>query len=196
RVAESVAPAILWVDELEKAFAGSQSSAMSDAGTTARVLGLFLTWLQEKKRPVFVIATANSIEQLPPELLRKGRLDEIFFVDLPSAKERMEIFAIHLRKRGRDPSKFDLELLSQKSQGFSGAEIEEAVVSALYNAFSEQRDITTEDIVKALSETLPLSVTMKEQIEAFRQWAESRARPASGEETEPLPAQPVRRLEI
>ncbi len=187
---------ILWVDELEKSFAGAQSSALSDAGTTARVLGYFLTWLQEKTAPCFVIATANSIEQLPPELLRKGRLDEIFFVDLPSKRERMEIFAIHLRKRKRDPSRFDLEALAEASQGFSGAEIEQAVISALYDAFSEGRDITTEDILKAIQETVPLSVTMKEQIDALREWASGRARRASSEESEEVPVMPMRRLEL
>ncbi len=196
RVAESVSPCILWVDELEKSFAGAQSSALSDAGTTARVLGYFLTWLQEKTAPCFVIATANSIEQLPPELLRKGRLDEIFFVDLPSKRERMEIFAIHLRKRKRDPSLFDLEALAEASQGFSGAEIEQAVISALYDAFSEGRDITTNDILKAIRETVPLSVTMKEQIDALREWASGRARRASSEESEEVPVMPMRRLEI
>jgi len=196
RVAESVSPCILWVDELEKSFAGAQSSALSDAGTTARVLGYFLTWLQEKTAPCFVIATANSIEQLPPELLRKGRLDEIFFVDLPSKRERMEIFAIHLRKRKRDPSLFDLEALAEASQGFSGAEIEQAVISALYDAFSEGRDITTDDILKAIRETVPLSVTMKEQIDALREWASGRARRASSEESEEVPVMPMRRLEI
>lgn len=196
RVAESVSPSIVWVDELEKSFAGAQSSALSDAGTTARVLGYFLTWLQEKTQPCFVIATANSIEQLPPELLRKGRLDEIFFVDLPTRKERKEIFAIHLRKRKRDPSHFDLDALAEASQGFSGAEIEQAVISALYDAFSEGRDITTEDILKAINETVPLSVTMKEQIDALREWAEGRARRASSEESEEVPAMPARRLEL
>jgi len=132
-VAESVAPALLWVDEIEKAFAGTQSSSFSDAGTTSRVFGTFLTWLQEKTAPVFVIATANNIQQLPPELLRKGRLDEIFFVDLPTKEERAEIFAIHLRKHDRDPAAFDLGKLAAAAEGFSGAEIEEAVISALFD---------------------------------------------------------------
>src|SRR6266700_2978050 len=134
-VAESVAPTILWVDEIDKAFAGAQGSGLSDGGTTARVFGTFLTWLSEKTAPVFVVATANEISQLPAELLRKGRLDEIFFVDLPSDEERKEIFAIHLAKRGRDPRQFDLDTLVACSENFSGAEIEEGINSALYDAF-------------------------------------------------------------
>src|SRR5204862_8018643 len=127
-VAESIAPAVLWVDEIDKAFVGSQSSGATDGGTTARVFGTFLTWLSEKSAPVFVIATANDVSQLPPELLRKGRFDEIFYVDLPSESERQEIFRIHLAKRGRDPQKFDLHLLLERSRDFSGAEIEEAII--------------------------------------------------------------------
>ena len=134
-VAESVAPAVLWVDEIDKAFVGSQGSGATDGGTTARVFGTFLTWLSEKTAPVFVVATANDISQLPPELLRKGRLDEIFFVDLPSEEERAEIFRIHLSRRGRDPEDFDLPALVAASEDFSGAEIEEAIISALYDAF-------------------------------------------------------------
>ncbi len=135
-VAESVAPAILWVDEIDKAFAGAQGSGASDGGTTARVFGTFLTWLSEKTAPVFVVATANDISQLPPELLRKGRLDEIFFVDLPTEHERAEIFRVHLTRRGRDPRHFELSKLARAAEEFSGAEIEEAVNSALYEAFS------------------------------------------------------------
>src|SRR5256885_4144223 len=140
-VAESVAPAILWVDEIDKAFAGSQGSGATDGGTTARVFGTFLTWLSEKIAPVFVVATANDISQLPPELLRKGRLDEIFFVDLPSPQERLEGFRIHLEKRGRDSTKFDLPSLAEASKDFSGAEIEEAINSAPSDAFYAKEDI-------------------------------------------------------
>ncbi|MBI5244082.1 MAG: AAA family ATPase [Elusimicrobia bacterium] len=178
KIAESVAPAVLWVDEIDKAFAGVQSSAFSDSGTTARVFGGFITWLQEKTSPVFVIATANSVVSLPPELLRKGRFDEIFFVDLPEAEERREIFSIHLVLRSRDPRKFDLPALAAKSPGFSGAEIEQAVISALYAAFDAGRDLGTGDILAALGETVPLSKTMSEQIEEMRRWAKGRARPA------------------
>ncbi|MBI3923383.1 MAG: AAA family ATPase [Armatimonadetes bacterium] len=197
RVAESVAPAILWIDEIEKAFAGVQSSAFSDAGTTARVFGNFLTWLQEKTAPVFVIATANNVQQLPAELLRKGRLDDIFFVDLPTQPEREEIFSIHLRRRKRDPKKFDLKAVAQVTSGFSGAEIEEAVISALFDVFSVAQDITTEAILKSVSETVPLSKTMKEQIDELREWAGSRARRASSQESEAIEAAPMgRKLEL
>src|SRR5438477_3459932 len=179
-VAESVAPAILWVDEIDKAFAGSQGSGVSDGGTSARVFGTFLTWLSEKSALVFVVATANDISQLPPELLRKGRLDEIFFVDLPTEEERKEIFAIHLAKRGRHPRQFGLEALAACSDRFSGAEIEQAVISALYDAFYARRELTTPHILEALRETVPLAKTMDEQITRFRNWAVGRARQASG----------------
>ena len=178
-VAESVAPAILWVDEIDKAFAGSQGSGGSDGGTTARVFGTFLTWLSEKTAPIFVVATANDISQLPPELLRKGRLDEIFFVDLASEKEREEIFRIHLDKRGRDPANYDLAALVRASADFSGAEIEEAIISALYDAFYAQTELATEHILVALRETVPLAKTMDEQISRLRSWADGRARNAS-----------------
>jgi ATP-dependent 26S proteasome regulatory subunit len=178
-VAESVAPAILWVDEIDKAFAGAQGSGATDGGTTARVFGTFLTWLSEKTAPVFVVATANDISQLPPELLRKGRLDEIFFVDLPSRDERQEVFRIHLQKRRRDPVRFNLEAFAEASKDFSGAEIEEAINSALYDAFYTQADVTSEHVLTALSQTVPLAKTMDEQINRLRSWAEGRARNAS-----------------
>jgi ATP-dependent 26S proteasome regulatory subunit len=178
-VAESIAPAILWVDEIDKAFAGSQGSGMTDGGTTARVFSTFLTWLSEKTAPVFVVATANDISQLPPELLRKGRLDEIFFVDLPSSLERAEIFTIHLRKRSRDPAQFDSSVLAQSSRDFSGAEIEEAIISALYDAFSAREQLTTKHILEALAQTVPLARTMDGQINNLRTWADGRARNAS-----------------
>ncbi|HWP34603.1 MAG TPA: AAA family ATPase [Thermodesulfobacteriota bacterium] len=180
RTAEAVAPAILWIDELEKGFAGTLSSGISDAGTAARVFGSFVTWLQEKTSPVFVIATANAVSLLPPELLRKGRFDEIFFVDLPTFEERESIFRIHLQKRGRDPAQFDLAELAAYSEGYSGAEIEQAIVSALYDAFDQgARPLTTADIVASLKETVPLSQTMSEEIAELREWASRRARPAS-----------------
>src|SRR5439155_4431722 len=131
-------------------------SGVSDGGTTARVFSTFLTWLSEKTAPVFVVATANEISQLPPELMRKGRLDEMFFVDLPSSEERGEIFEIHLAKRGRTPKQFDLNALAQGSLNFSGAEIEQAIISALYDAFSEQGELTTKHILEALQQTVPL----------------------------------------
>jgi ATP-dependent 26S proteasome regulatory subunit len=179
RTAESVAPAVLWIDELEKGFAGSQSSGFSDGGTTARVFASFLTWLQEKQSPVFVVATANDVSALPPELLRKGRFDEIFFIDLPSQKEREEIFTIHLRKRGRDPKKFDVPVLAHAAEGFSGAEIEQAIISALYDAFHRDKELDDETILQEIRRTVPLSRTMREHIAALRMWAADRARPAS-----------------
>jgi len=179
KTAESIAPAVLWIDEIEKAFSGVASSSISDAGTTARVVGTFLTWIQEKDSAVFVTATANSIESLPPELLRKGRFDEVFFVDLPTCAERRDIFGIHLAKREREPEVYDLDLLAKQSPGFSGSEIEEAIVSAMHDSFSENRELETRDILNALHDTVPLSVTMEEKISFFRQWMHTRARPAS-----------------
>lgn len=178
-VAESVAPAILWVDEIDKAFAGSQTSGAVDGGTTARVFGTFLTWLSEKTAPVFVVATANDITQLPPELLRKGRLDEIFFVDLPSRDERVEILQIHLQRRGREAVQFKLDALADAAVDFSGAEIEEAINSALYDAFHAHQQLATEHIAGALTQTVPLARTMDAQISGLRTWAEGRARHAS-----------------
>jgi ATP-dependent 26S proteasome regulatory subunit len=184
-VAESVAPAILWVDEIDKAFAGSQGSGSSDGGTTARVFGTFLTWLSEKTAPVFVVATANDISHLPPELLRKGRLDEIFFVDLPAQSEREQIFGIHIARRKRVPENFDLALLAENSKDFSGAEIEEAITSAMYDAFYAGRELETEDVLKAIHETVPLARTMDEQINHLRSWAGGRARDASVGKVDP-----------
>lgn len=195
QIAESVSPAILWIDEIEKAFSGVQSSSFSDAGTTSRVFGSFITWLQEKKSPVFVIATANNISQLPPEILRKGRFDEIFFVDLPNFKERIDIFKIHLLKRKRDPKLFDIEKLSNISEGFSGAEIEEAIISALFDVFEKGKELTTEAIEKALKETVPLSKTMQEEIDGLRKWAETRTRKATKTEEE-IAEERKRRIEI
>ncbi|MHC4415672.1 MAG: AAA family ATPase [Planctomycetota bacterium] len=194
-VAESIAPTVLWVDEIDKAFAGSVGSAGTDGGTTARVMSTFLTWLSEKQRPVFVLATANDISQLPPELLRKGRLDEIFFVDLPNPTERQQILEIHLRKRERDASKFDLKTLAGATEGFSGAEIEQAIISALYDAFYIGRDLQTTDVNKSIKETVPLSKTMSEKISGLRAWADGRARFASSSGETPAPV-PKRKLEI
>jgi ATP-dependent 26S proteasome regulatory subunit len=174
----------LWLDELEKGLSGIQGSGSSDGGTTARVFSTFLTWLQEKTVPVFVVSTANQVEALPPELLRKGRFDEIFFIDLPSRAERADIFRIHLRKRKRDPSKYDLQKLAEATPGFSGAEIEQLVIEALYDAFDKGRDLTTEDILKAAGSAVPLSMTMREKIAYLREWAKTRARPASNQPVE------------
>jgi SpoVK/Ycf46/Vps4 family AAA+-type ATPase len=179
RVAESVAPCVLWADELEKGFAGIGGSGVSDSGTTARVFATFLTWMQEKTKPVFLIATANDVSALPPEMLRKGRFDEIFFVDLPDSKEREQIFQIHLSKRKRDPANFKLPALAKVSKGFSGAEIEQVVVGALYHAFDQDRELSQEDLVKEARSIVPLSVMMREEIDELRTWAEMRTRPAS-----------------
>lgn len=179
RVAESLAPNILWLDEIEKAFSGMGSGHNADSGTSTRVFGTFLTWMQEKKSPVFVIATANNIENLPPELLRKGRFDEIFFIDLPREDERDIILRIHLQKRNRDPEQFNLPLLVDKTKGFSGAELEQLIISSLYNAFAVGRDLTEDDIVAEIEETVPLSTTYREYIDSLRQWASTRARAAS-----------------
>ena len=179
KVAESVAPCILWLDEIDKGMSGSRSSSVSDGGTTSRVLGSWLTWMQENQSPVFIVATANDISNLPPELMRKGRFDEIFFVDLPSSAEREVIFNIHLNKRKRDINKFDLSTLAEESHNFTGAEIEAAIVSAMYEAFNESREFNTDDIVESLNEIVPLAVTMKEEIDSLKLWASERARNAS-----------------
>jgi len=179
KVAESVAPCILWADEIEKGFAGASGASVSDSGTTARVFATFLTWMQEKTAPVFLIATANNVSQLPPEMLRKGRFDEIFFVDLPDKAERKQIFEIHLKKRGRDLKKFKTEALAKLTEGFSGAEIEQVIVGALYVAFDAGRDLNQKDLVAEAEAVVPLSVMMREDIQELREWASIRTRPAS-----------------
>jgi len=179
KTAESISPAILFIDELDKSFAGSSGSADSDGGTSSRIFGSFLTWMQEKTSPVFVMATANRVERLPGEFLRKGRFDEIFFVDLPNKEERQQIFNIHLSKRRRDINRFDIEQLATICDGFSGAEIEQALIAAMYEAFAQDREFTQLDIIAAIKATLPLSRTMTEQVTALRDWARQRARPAA-----------------
>jgi len=186
-VAESVAPVVLWIDEIEKGLSGIHASGLSDGGVTARVAGTLLTWLQEKAAPVFVVATANRIEQLPPELLRKGRFDDIFFIDLPSLPERREIFEIHVRRRGRAPGAHDLDGLARSAAGFSGAEIEQAVVSALYDAFAEGKELAPVHLERAVAEAMPLSTTMREEIARVRDWARTRTRAASSAAPEPVP---------
>ncbi len=177
---------ILWLDELEKGFSGTQSSGSSDGGTTSRVFGTFLTWMQDKKAAAFVVATSNDVTSLPPELLRKGRFDEIFFIDLPSQEEREQIFNIHLLKRKRNPDDFDLKRLAEATPGFSGAEIEAAVVEALYDAFDENKILTTASVVAAAQHSVPLSMTMRERIEDLREWATTRARDASSAHAESM----------
>ena len=173
-VAESVAPAVLWIDEIEKGFTASQQDA-----TASRVLGSFLTWLSEKRSPVFVVATANDVTGLPPELLRRGRFDDLFFVDLPTLSERIEVLGIHLRKHGRDPLHYDLENLAVAGERLTGAELEQVVTAALYAAFSEQRELAEADILRAIEETVPIYDTYEERIKELRDWARGRARPAS-----------------
>jgi SpoVK/Ycf46/Vps4 family AAA+-type ATPase len=179
KTAESISPVILFIDELDKAFAGGVGSADSDGGTSSRIFGSFLTWMQEKTSPVFVMATANRLEKLPGEFLRKGRFDEIFFVDLPIPQEREDIFKIHLGKRRPEIDRFDIEQLAKVSDGFSGAEIEQAIIAAMYEAFAQDREFTQLDIIAAIKSTMPLSRTMTEQVTALRDWANQRARPAS-----------------
>ncbi|HNY12948.1 MAG TPA: AAA family ATPase [Candidatus Wallbacteria bacterium] len=195
-VAESIAPAILWIDEIDKGFSG-MNSGNSDAGTSSRVFGTFLTWMQEKKAPVFIIATANNISALPPELLRKGRFDEIFFVDLPSAKEREEILKIHLKRRNVTPDTLEINRLLERSDGFSGAEIEQAVIASLFEAFYKNESLKSEYVVNALDHTVPLSKTMKEDIDGLRNWAMTRAVLASSQEAMyDSDAKPKRKLEF
>ena len=195
KTAESVAPCVLWLDELEKGLAGTQSSGQSDAGTTARVFGTFITWLQEKKSAVFVIGTANNVKMLPPELLRKGRFDEIFFVDLPTREERHDIIKIHIKKRNRNPDDFDVPSLVEATEGFSGSELEQVVISALYDAFDKDDQLNDEYLLQAVEETVPLSRTMQEEISSMRDWAKNRARLAS-ETVQLEEREPVRKIEI
>jgi ATP-dependent 26S proteasome regulatory subunit len=179
-LAETVAPCLVWIDEMEKAL----SHGGLDSGTSTRVFGTILTWMQEKTAPCFVVATANDIASLPPELLRKGRFDEIFFLDLPTHAERVEILSVHLRKRNRLPQDYDLERLAQESQGYVGAEIEQAIIDGMYVGFNQDREFTSEDISKALSRQVPLSVSQRETISALRNWLhEGRAQSASFSET-------------
>ncbi len=180
KTAEAMAPCVVWIDEIDKAFAGI-GGYQGDSGTQSRIFGSLITWMQEKKSPVFIVATANNIDALPAELLRKGRFDEIYFVNLPNEKERKAIFDLHIKKRrGLDSKKFDTDLLSKKSEGFSGAEIEQAIIDAMFTAFSEQREFNTEDIENSISQTVPLSITAKDKVDALVKWAESgKARMAS-----------------
>lgn len=182
KTAEAMAPSILWIDEIDKAFAG-QSGVQGDSGTSSRVLGTILTWMQEKTSPVFIAATANNIQHLPPELLRKGRFDEIFFVDLPDQRERKEIFQVHLqRKRGVYIRSYNIESLASATEGFSGAEVEQVITDAMFYAFSQEREFTTDDILSSITKTVPLSQTAKENIDCLREWANNgRARRASSE---------------
>jgi SpoVK/Ycf46/Vps4 family AAA+-type ATPase len=175
---EAIAPCVLWIDEIEAGI--SLQGFKAEGGSASRILGSFLTWMQEKKAPVFVAATANAIEMLPAEMLRKGRFDEIFYVGLPDERAREEIFRIHMKKQNIDPSKFDVHLLASSPKRLSGAEIEQVVQSAVLDALAEKRPVVAQDFLVALSRTVPLSVTMAEQIKTIEVWAYKRAVPASG----------------
>jgi ATP-dependent 26S proteasome regulatory subunit len=180
QVAESLSPCVLWIDELEKVFAGSgPDSASVDAGVSSRILAAFLSWMQDRKAPVFVAATCNNVTALPPELIRKGRFDELFFVDLPNQAERKAILAIQLARRKHNPAEFDLEQIARAADGYSGAEIDAALQSAMYRSFADKQALATQSLLQALAVTVPLSTTRAEEIEALREWARSRAVPAS-----------------
>lgn len=189
RTAEATAPCVLWIDEIEKGFSGVGPGG-GDSGTSSRVFGSFLTWMQEKSKPVFVIATANNIESLPAEFLRKGRFDEIFFVDLPTEAERVRIWDLHLNRRLRDrdvAADLDMrpalnELLAGISEGYSGAEIEQSVIGALFDAFADRRRLVLDDLVRAVNNMVPLSITQAEQISRIRAWADVRAVAATAAE--------------
>ena len=166
----------LWIDEIEKGFSGARNSGASDGGTASRVLGTFLSWLQDRQAPVFAVATANDVTQLPPELLRKGRFDELFFVDLPSRQEREAIWRIQIARFGREPGKFDVVQLAMATDGLTGSEIEQLFINALHEAFSRRTEPTDLSIAMLLNELVPLSKLMGEQIETLRKWAKGRAR--------------------
>lgn len=185
--AEAVAPCVLWIDEIEKGLSGIQSSGSTDGGTTSRIFSTILTWMQEKTQPVFVVATANDISLLPPELLRKGRFDEIFFVDLPNEEDRKSIFSIHLTKKNQKPENYGVEKLAKESVGFNGAEIEECIKEAMFTAYTENPDEPKLQIIhllNAIKDTVPLSKTMNKQIDFLRKWAKSRAKQAGNENLE------------
>ena len=172
-----MAPVILWIDEIEKAFASS-TAASADGGLSQRMFGTLLSWMQDHRHPIFIIATANDISALPPELMRKGRFDEVFFVDLPNSAAREQILAIHLRRRKRDPEDFDLHKLAEACDGFGGSELEQAIVSALFAAFLAKVDLADEHILAEIGKTRPLSVLQGERVEELRQWAKNRCVPA------------------
>lgn len=188
QLAEAIAPCVLWIDEIDKAFGNIISGGDGDSGTSRRVFGSLITWMQEKTSPVFIVATANNVRILPAELLRKGRFDEIFFLNLPSESERQDIFKVHLQRlrptRLRD---FDLEILAKSAKNFSGAEIEQVVIDGLYRAFGtfvngQRRDLTTEDILRSIEDTVPLAAIARSQIEDLKRWAaQAGARTASND---------------
>lgn len=171
-IAEALAPCVLWVDEIDKAFAGTQGGG--DSGTTSRVLSTFITWLSEKTSPVFVVATANNVEVIPAEILRKGRFDEMFFLNLPTRDEREDIFAVHLERfRPQSSNQYKLSLLGDLSKDFSGAEIEQVVIEAMRFGFSENREFTNEDLVRSIQNLVPLARTKSKELNLLKQWSES-----------------------
>ena len=176
RVVEAIAPVVLWVDEVEKGLGEGTTDARQ-----ARVFGAFLTWLQERRAMVFVAATANDVERLPPELSRRGRFDEIFFVDLPNVKERQDILRLQLRRRGRDPAVFAVDAIGESLEHFSGAELEQVVSSGLFRAYAKKRELSDLDLRAAAKETTPLAVLYEEKIQALRTWGRARARRASAD---------------
>lgn len=191
--AEAMAPIVLFIDEIDKGLSGAGGGEL-DGGTTKRVIGTMLSWMQETKAPIFVVATANDVSGLPPELLRKGRFDEIFSVMLPNLKERREVWTIHLEKRNRTKligSVIDIDYFANKTEGFSGAEIEMLIVEAMHTAFDVGRELSSADLEEAINQTKPLSVTMQEKISAMAEWCKDRTRSANAETTDPPPAQPV-----
>ncbi|MGH8063405.1 MAG: AAA family ATPase, partial [Pseudoxanthomonas sp.] len=174
--AEQLAPCVLWIDEIEKGLAGG--SGEGDGGVSRRVLGYLLTWMAERKGQVFIVATANQVHELPPELLRKGRFDEIFFVDLPGPDARVDVLRLHLSRRKLVADDFALPALAAAANGFSGAEIEQAIVAALYTAHAEKKALDTDLLMQEIRNTRPLSVMMAEQVAALRAWASERTVPA------------------
>ena len=180
RLMETIAPAVLWLDEIEKGFAGGGEGPGTDA-TMSRLIGSFLTWMEARKAAVFVVATANSVANLPPEMLRRGRFDELFFVDLPNYHERKHILSIHLGKRGWKSDKYDLTSIANKSEGYSGAELEQVVVSAMIDAYGQGRVLAQEDLEKSREQLVPLSVTMEEKVFQLREWANTRCRRATSD---------------
>jgi len=191
QTAEAIAPCVLWIDEIEKGFSGSKSSGSTDGGTSSRVFGSFLSWMQEKEKPVFVVATANDVSKLPPEFLRKGRFDEMFFVDLPDALERAQIWDIVIKRLGRKPTDYDTVLLARACEQYTGAEIEAVFIDALHEAYAEGKEPGPKHILEAMSNTVPLANLMDGQISALRHWAKGRAREAT---SRAAPARHGRRL--
>jgi SpoVK/Ycf46/Vps4 family AAA+-type ATPase len=179
QTAEAIAPCVLWIDEIEKGFSGSQGSGSTDGGTSSRVFGSFLSWMQEKQKPVFVVATANDVSKLPPEFLRKGRFDELFFVDLPDALERAQIWDIVIKRHGRRPTDYDTVVLARACEQFTGAEIEAVFIDAMHDAYAEGKEPGPKEILEAMTNTVPLAQLMDGQISALRHWAKGRAREAA-----------------